>query len=667
MNYRTLLLITALLFIACSASAEFMTNYTFDSVTSSNNQGVAYIAIKADDMNLATSAQGYEGAGQHYSWTGDFGAARYIEGYNITMDSGFIAYAPFYFTISGSNDNINYFITDYVTGTTPWVSGVNKTFGMYNFTTNQTSYRYVRYDSIQCRDAANPSLTEIKFYNKGNVPISSQFTMVNTTPMVDHVNTNFTDLSFASPAVSTWNWSYQGIDAGNNTKIIFSTIPSPQNIRFDAGNWSIKLNVTNSIGYSETTTPSWINVTQPQLYTLYSNFTAVPTNPTVFETAVAFIPENNWSANRFQWDFGDGETFLSHNGSVRHVYSSPGLKTVSLTSYVYQNTSISNSTTRTDYISASYNTTYVSVGFSGTPTTGSPGLLVQFTDATVWGNTTSSGRIYNWTFGDQGLSATPYSSEVNPQHVYGYAGTYTVTLKVNNTADPSLGSNTTMKANYIVVSNNQNSQNTWWTPHVVKVTTFDSIYGNKLANVNVTAIFNETSMPGSWVTDLYGIRDTPAAEMLNGSLRLGGTTGSDGTLSFTMLGSIKYDIYLTSAEYGLNNYHIQAFPSDSMLNLYVPTNAAATPVTGNSTYQALNQTRVYFYEPDINNVTMCIDYMDTSGATISVTDIWKFTNNNTVMNATTIIPGVSLNTACYTVRNVRGTTVWWGYNATRVT
>ena len=74
---------------------------------------------------------------------------------------------------------------------------------------------------------------------------------------------------------------------------------------------------------------------------------------------------------------------------------------------------------------------------------------------------------------------------------------------------------------------------------------------------------------------------------------------------------------------------------------------------------------MYATEPDIGNVSMCIDYRDTSGLTSSVTETWLFKNNNTVIHTETITPGIILNTNCYTIANVRGTQVWWGYNATR--
>jgi PKD repeat protein len=208
------------------------------------------------------------------------------------------------------------------------------------------------------------------------------------------------------------------------------------------------------------------------------------------------------------------------------------------------------------------------------------------------------------------------------------------------------------------------AQNTWWTPHTVQVTVMDTNYGTRLYDVNIQAHYNETSMPDNWISTLYGIGSTVQADMINRTLIMNGTTGSAGTVTFTMLGSIKYDFTLNSASYGISNYKAMEWPSDNMLNIYVLTTGSLLPTQRNSTYTNLNGTRVYFTEPDINNVSMCIDYIDTSGETSSVTFIWKFTNGTT-LNTSTVNPGTGLNTICNVTRNIRGTQIYWGYNATR--
>lgn len=285
---------------------------------------------------------------------------------------------------------------------------------------------------------------------------------------------------------------------------------------------------------------------------------------------------------------------------------------------------------------------------------GPPGLIVHFTDTSVLVNTT--GLAYNWSFGD-----TLYSSTIgNVVHVYAYAGVFTPTLTITSTNGSVIYTSPTS----IIVSS-QNAQNTWWTPHTVQITVMDD-YGARLPDVQLNATYNQSAMPTAWVSELYGIMAAPGADVVNKTLVLGGTTGSDGTLTTTMLGSLKYDIYLTSAAYGLNNYHVSAYPSDTMLNIYVTTSTGALLINNtNTTYNQMNGTRVYAYEPDINTVDMCINYVDTSGNTQSVNETWLYANNNTIIYNQIITPGTAANLTCISLPNIRGTEVWWGYNSTR--
>ena len=291
--------------------------------------------------------------------------------------------------------------------------------------------------------------------------------------------------------------------------------------------------------------------------------------------------------------------------------------------------------------------------FTTDVSSGPPGLIVHFTDTSVLVNTTGLG--YNWSFGD-----TLYSNTIgNVVHVYAYAGVFTPTLTITSTNGSVIYTSPTS----IIVSS-QNAQNTWWTPHTVQITLMDD-YGARLPDVQLSAMYNESAMPTAWVSELYGIMAAPGADVVNKTLVLGGTTGSDGTLTTTMLGSLKYDIYLTSAQYGLNNYHVSAYPSDSMLNIYVTTSTAPLLIRNtNTTYTQMNGTRVYITEPDIYNVSMCINYIDTSGYTTSVNETWMYSNTTLIYNQV-ITPGTTANLTCITLPNIRGTETWFGYNATR--
>ena len=81
--------------------------------------------------------------------------------------------------------------------------------------------------------------------------------------------------------------------------------------------------------------------------------------------------------------------------------------------------------------------------FTGTPTTGSAPLNVQFSD-----NSTGNPTSWSWNFGDPGSGAANTSTSQNPSHSYAADGTYTVSLTVTNAS----GNDTRTRANYIVVA-----------------------------------------------------------------------------------------------------------------------------------------------------------------------------------------------------------------------
>jgi PKD repeat protein len=76
--------------------------------------------------------------------------------------------------------------------------------------------------------------------------------------------------------------------------------------------------------------------------------------------------------------------------------------------------------------------------FVGTPTSGTPGTNVQFTD-----QTTNSPTQWAWTFGDGGTASTQ-----NPSHTYNAVGLYSVTLTATNGS----GSDSYTRTNYINIS-----------------------------------------------------------------------------------------------------------------------------------------------------------------------------------------------------------------------
>jgi predicted outer membrane repeat protein len=80
--------------------------------------------------------------------------------------------------------------------------------------------------------------------------------------------------------------------------------------------------------------------------------------------------------------------------------------------------------------------------FTGTPTSGSAPLAVQFTDASV-----GSPTMWNWSFGDGQWFNTTDVAAASPSHTYTSTGTYTVSLTITG----AFGTHTLTRAGYIVV------------------------------------------------------------------------------------------------------------------------------------------------------------------------------------------------------------------------
>ncbi|TMQ55582.1 MAG: PKD domain-containing protein, partial [Candidatus Eisenbacteria bacterium] len=136
------------------------------------------------------------------------------------------------------------------------------------------------------------------------------------------------------------------------------------------------------------------------------------------------------------WVFGDGGTSTATNPT--HIYTDPGLYTVSLT----VGTAVGDGREeKADYIQATAPPAAPTADFSGSPTSGMIPLTVQFTDLSLDGGAPINS--WSWDFGDGGTSSTQ-----NPSHIYLLPGNYTVSLTATN----SVGPGSTTKTDYITAS-----------------------------------------------------------------------------------------------------------------------------------------------------------------------------------------------------------------------
>jgi len=124
-----------------------------------------------------------------------------------------------------------------------------------------------------------------------------------------------------------------------------------------------------------------------------------------------------------------------------YTYTVPGTYQVALQAY---NSDGYNSTRKSGYITVTDGGASVPVAnFTATPTSGTVPLTVTFMDTS-----TGSPTTWNWSFGD---GNTTNATVQNPVHTYTRAGTYTVSLNATN----EVGSNTTIRINYIAVTDSK--------------------------------------------------------------------------------------------------------------------------------------------------------------------------------------------------------------------
>jgi PKD repeat protein len=178
------------------------------------------------------------------------------------------------------------------------------------------------------------------------------------------------------------------------------------------------------------------NVTLGMWGTPGINFVADDTTPAMLQT-VTFTDTTTNYPDSYEWDFGDGGTSTLKNPT--YAYTAMGTYNVSLHAYLAANTSITNTSTKVNYITVGAIPPLAPVAdFTGVPINVALGSAVQYNDTST--NTPTS---WLWAFGDGSGSTNQ-----NPSHVFAAVGNYTVNLTVTNPT----GSNTTSKYNYTQVS-----------------------------------------------------------------------------------------------------------------------------------------------------------------------------------------------------------------------
>jgi autotransporter-associated beta strand protein len=262
-----------------------------------------------------------------------------------------------------------------------------------------------------------------------------------------------------------------------------------------------------------------------------AGFTGSPTNATV-PVIVTFTDASSGTITNRSWDFGDGASTNTAETSLDHTYSAPGTSTVSLT---VSGPVGGSRLTRTNYIVAGVPPV---ADFSSVPTNGLTPLTVTFADA----STAFTGGITNrlWDFGDGGTSAA-----TNPSHTYTNAGTYSVSLTVEDQYGTDTKTQTNLIAVYAAAATwtNANVSGNWseptnWDPVTVPDFGSSVIFGSGGATATVDAVSRVVgtvtfNRPADFIVDASGtagltIRNgivvaTNFTCTISATVRLGGT------------------------------------------------------------------------------------------------------------------------------------------------
>ncbi|MCK9592808.1 MAG: PKD domain-containing protein, partial [Methanoregula sp.] len=259
-------------------------------------------------------------------------------------------------------------------------------------------------------------------------------------------------VKFYDQSVSTGVTSYAwNID---NDSTIDYTIRNPSHTFTTAGNYTVKLIVTNASGSDSEIKSDYIRVTSSGIApkAQFTSNTTQGGSP----LAVQFNDQSTGTAPMtYHWDFSDGAGSLAENSMKNPVWRFwDNVATSYTVTLTVTNAYGSDTITKTNYITLgdTQQATVIptpttapsklpTAQFSAGPTSGQAPLAVQFTDTSVSTGTTS----YKWDVNNDGT--TDYTTK-SPSHIYTTAGTYSVKLTVTNAS----GSDSEIKTGYITAT-----------------------------------------------------------------------------------------------------------------------------------------------------------------------------------------------------------------------
>src|SRR5438093_5365202 len=341
----------------------------------------------------------------------------------ITVANGTLPTAAFTATPTSGPPGMTVQFTDQSTPGSSPITSWSWTFGDGGTSTSQSpSHTYAAIGtytvSLTVTTAVGPDAETKTGYIKvaSGSPIADF--SANPTSGTTPLTVTFTDRSVSGGTpITSWAWDFG--DGG------VSTSQNPNHIYLVGGTYTMSLTATNSRGSDTATKTNLIVATQSPVPPT-AQFSGTPRSgnaPLTVQFTDQSTPGTSPITNR-QWVFGDSATRSAQNPS--HTYTNPGLYTVilSVASAVGDGRE-----EKASYIQALVAPAAPTADFSGSPTSGTVPLQVQFTDLSLTGGTPITS--WSWNFGDGGTSTTQ-----NPSHTYLVPGTYNVSLTATNSVGP---------------------------------------------------------------------------------------------------------------------------------------------------------------------------------------------------------------------------------------
>jgi PKD repeat protein len=239
----------------------------------------------------------------------------------------------------------------------------------------------------------------------------------------------FTDLSAGGVGTLTYQWDF------NNDGTWDSTDQHPSYSYSSPGTYTVVLRVTDGAANTDTEIKTnYITVTAGLVADFSADRVLVAVGQIIQFTD---LTSGGVGSLNFLWDFNNDGTPDSTEQNPSHSYSSPGTYTVVLR--ITDGAANTDTETKTGYITIAAD---LLVDFSADKTAVVVGQSIQFTSNSGGGVGSLS---YQWDFNNDGVRD---STEQNPTHSYSSVGTYTVVLRVTDSAS---NTDTEAKTGYITV------------------------------------------------------------------------------------------------------------------------------------------------------------------------------------------------------------------------